>query len=51
MRALFISMGLAIFLAWLGYEMRQTYRTLSTVLFTLSGMLVALGVIAFFGLV
>jgi hypothetical protein len=50
MRALFISLGLAIVLGWLGFEMRTNYRTLSTVLYTLSAMLVALGIVAFFGL-
>ena len=50
MRALFISLGLAIVLAWLGFEMRKRYRTLSTVFYTLSAMLIALGIVAFFGL-
>ena len=48
MRPLFISLAIAILLSWVGYQLKGRYRALSTVVYTLSGLLLALGLAVFF---
>jgi hypothetical protein len=50
MRPLFISLAIAILLAWIGYQLQDRYMQLATLAYALAVLLLALGVaVLFFG--
>ena len=48
MRPLFVSLAVAIVLAWAGFQLRSTYPQVAAAAYTLSGLLLALGLAVFF---
>ncbi len=48
MRPLFVSLAIAIVLAWLGFQLQSRYAQVATVAYTLAGLLLALGLAVFF---
>ncbi len=50
MRVIFVLIALVVLCIWVGLELRPRYPQVATVLFTVAGLLSALGLGAFFGL-
>ena len=48
MRPLFVSLAIAIVLAWIGFQLQDKYREVATAAYTLAGLLLALGLAVFF---
>ena len=50
MRVIYILVGLIIVCTWFGIELRKTHRDISNLLLGLSGLMIVLAILAFFGI-